>query len=333
MTAEATTFFYSLTPDRILNAVERLGVRCTGRILQLNSMENRVYEVEIEVADETSRYDRFRVVKFYRPGRWSKEQILEEHEFLRDLSANDIAVAKPLPFPDDGSTVADLEGTGIWYAVFPKAGGRILDELQEDQLKRIGRLIARLHSTGASRPCRQRLELTPKTYGWDNISYLSGCGLVPSEVLPYYVQLAEVLCRDAEVKFQNVPLQRLHGDLHCGNVLWDRDTCILVDFDDMVKGPCVQDLWLLVPGRDELSKKNFEALLGGYEQMKSFNYHERALIEPLRSLRMIHFSAWIAKRYEDPAFQRVFPQFRSMEYWRGELAALQEQVELLQGGA
>lgn len=330
MTEDAATFFYSLTPDRILSAVERLKVRCTGRILQLNSMENRVYEVEIETTEESSRYDRFRVVKFYRPGRWTKEQILEEHEFLRDLHSNEVPVAKPIVFPDLNSTVAD-EGSGIWYCVFPKAGGRILDELNDDQLKRIGRLIARLHSSGASRQCVHRLELTPQSYGWDNIKYLSSCGLVPPEVLPYYVRLAESLCKDAEIKFQGVALQRIHGDLHCGNVLWDRDTCILVDFDDMVRGPCVQDVWLLVPGRDELSRKNFETLMSGYEQMKSFNYHERALIEPLRSLRMIHFSAWIAKRYEDPAFQRVFPQFRSMEYWRGELAALQEQVELMQG--
>jgi Ser/Thr protein kinase RdoA (MazF antagonist) len=299
--------FFSLSPVEVLDSVELIGVRCTGRAMALNSMENRVYQVEIEVDEEEieSEYDRSLVAKFYRPGRWSQEQIQAEHDFLRVLTERDVSVVAPLEFPDS-STLKQTED-GIWFSVFPRVGGRCLDELSNDQLALLGRTIARLHLAGASVPHDTRLVLDIETYGTKNLEYL-----LESDTLP----------ADYRDTYQSV----------VGNILWQGEQCRVVDFDDTLRGPCVQDIWLIVPGRDEDAKRRRELLLTGYEQMRQFDHESLRLIEPLRALRMIHFSAWIARRWEDPAFQRVFTNFGSNEYWREQFMALDECLRLMQGG-
>lgn len=331
---ESTKFFHELTPDRILDAVERsLGVRCTGRAMALNSMENRVYELELEL-DELPRNPsaRFRIAKFYRPGRWSETQIREEHQFLADLQELEIPAVAPLPFVD-GDTLHRLPDVGLWYAVFPKIGGRSPDELSDEQLAQVGRLLARMHNVGASRPAPHRIALTPETYGLANLRYLVGSNALPPELRTSFVTTVESICALTAPWFAAAGQQRIHGDCHLGNLLSGREGLFFVDFDDMVRGPAVQDLWLLVPGRDEEAQRQLQVMIAAYEMMRPFDRRSLRLIEALRALRFVHFSAWIAKRWQDPAFPRAFPHFGSERYWGEQLADLREQLGLLQDAA
>ena len=331
---EETKFFFELTPDRILSTLEDHGLETTGRCLQLNSMENRVYELEIDLdAPDLSPRDpkRFRIVKFYRPGRWTKAQILEEHNFLEQLLEYEIPVVAPCKLPD-GSTLGRMKEIDIFFALFPKAGGRIPDELDDEQLSQVGRLLARLHNVGATEKAKERLTLSPETYGRQNLAYLLDSETLPEVIEPSYIQLVESLCDISEPWFEEAGQQRIHGDCHRGNILWSADGPFLVDFDDMVNAACVQDLWLLLPGRDQHAKQKLDIFLEAYESMRSFPYETLRLIEPLRALRMVHFSAWIAKRWDDPAFQRTFPDFGSDRYWQEQLQDLHEQLELLHSG-
>lgn len=328
--AAATQFFFQLTPEKVLESVESLGVRCTGRVLALNSLENRVYEVELDIdlPPDAGRWDAFRVIKFYRPGRWSRAQILEEHEFLKQCAAVEIPVVVPIDFPS-GGTLGEVGDTGILYAIFPKVGGRILDEMSDSELRQIGRLLARLHNVGSSASFAHRMRLTTDTYGHANLAYLKDNKLLPQSVEGYYLGIAERVIRAAQPWFNETATQRIHGDCHIGNILWHSKGCYIVDFDDSLEGPCVQDLWLLTPGRDEAARKQRQAILEGYEMMRPFDHASLRLIEPLRALRMIHFTTWIAKRYEDPAFKQIFVDYGSERYWREQLIALQEVGEAL----
>lgn len=327
-----TQFFFSLTPDRILDAVELFGLRCTGRCLALNSMENRVYEVEIALPDSDtgSPASHFRVAKFYRPGRWTKEQIREEHQFLLDLVEGDVAVVAPIK-TSTNETVLQMPGAELYFSLFPKLGGRLKDELTRDELLQVGRLIARVHTVGARAQAQHRLTLNVETYGRQNLAYLLQSGVIPENFRSRYQSVAESIFEISDRLFEGVPLQRIHGDAHVGNLLWNASGPFWVDFDDMVRGPAVQDLWLLVPGRDEESMARREILLSGYEQMRDFDRSSLYLIEPLRALRMIHFSAWIARRWEDPAFPRGFPQFGGERYWGEQIVDLSEQLDLIRG--
>ncbi len=327
-----TKFFFELTPERILDAVEASGYRCTGRCLTLNSMENRVYEVELELDEGqtvSTPSEKFRVVKFYRPGRWSETQILEEHEFLNDLKSSEIPAVAPLPFKD-GKTLHKMSDLDIWYTVFPKVGGRSPDELQPDQLEQIGRLLARMHNVGATKDAPHRITLNPASYGLENLNFLLTSNSLPVDIRDRYKQLVEDICRIVEPWFAKTKIQRIHGDCHPGNLLWGTAGAFFVDFDDMVRGPCVQDLWLLVPGRDETSIRQMNQMISGYEQMREFDWDSLKLVEPLRALRFIHFSAWIAKRWNDPAFTRTFTQFGTSRYWHEQVSDLQEELELIQ---
>lgn len=328
--ADATQAFFALTPERVLAAVERLGTRCTGRVLALNSMENRVYEVELDldVPADAGRWDAYRVVKFYRPGRWTREQIEEEHRFLRDAAAAELPVVQPLSF-QDGSTVACVEHAPIFYTVFPKMGGRIRDELADQELEQIGRLIARLHNVGSTTSFHHRLRLTVDSYGFENLAFLSDRKLIPTSVEQHYLRVAERIFTMTREWFNGVPLQRIHGDCHLGNILWQGPQCFMVDFDDSLMGPPIQDLWLLTPGRDEDSLRRQDLILRGYSSMRPFDRGSARLREPLRALRMVHFTTWIAKRFEDPAFKRIFVDYGSERYWREQLVALQEVGECL----
>lgn len=328
--ATPTKLFFELTPERVLESVERLGVRCTGRVLALNSMENRVYEVELDLDDPpgASRWEAFRVVKFYRPARWAIDQIKEEHSFLQECYEADLPVVPPIPFPD-GETVAEVAGTGIYFGIFPKVGGRTLDEMSAEELRRVGRLLGRLHAVGGRSGFTARPSLTVESYGYSNIRYLKEGRLIPASVEQYYLSLAERIFTVSAPWFEAIPLQRIHGDCHVGNILWSDAGCILVDFDDSVLGPCVQDLWLLAPGRDVVAEQSRDYMLEGYEMMRPFDRGTLRLIEPLRALRMVHFTCWIARRWEDPAFRRVFVDYGSERYWREQLIALQEVAETL----
>lgn len=330
--ASETLLFSELTPDRILAEVEHVGVRCTGRVLPLHCMENRVYELEIEVDEDVplkSPSERFVVAKFYRPGRWSPEQIAEEHAFVADLLEAEVPVVAPRPFPD-GTTLRRMEDAPIWFTVFPKAGGRSPDELADDQLPILGRLLARMHAVGATRPAAHRIRLDPDTYGRGSLDVLREVGALPPEVVARYTALVEGICTMSAPAFAAAEVQRVHGDCHLGNLLWSTAAPRLVDFDDMVRGPCVQDVWMLVMGRDEEARRQRDVLLTAYEQMRPFDRRTLALIEPLRALRMVHFSAWIAKRWKDPAFPRTFPHFGSARWWQDQLEALSEIHERLQ---
>jgi Ser/Thr protein kinase RdoA (MazF antagonist) len=317
-----TKYFFELTPDRVLDAVETSGIQCTGRCQPLNSFENRVYDVEIE-GDETSH----RIVKFYRPGRWSKEQILEEHTFLADLAAEEVPAVAPLAF-SDGSTLKTLD-SGIHYCLFPKIGGRAPDELSDDGLKRVGRLLARIHQVGRRREAPHRIRLSTDSYGIANLEFLLEKGLIPDEFRDRYSTAAREICGHTKAWFEETPMQRVHGDCHLGNLLRgsagrssESERWFFVDFDDMLVAPPVQDLWLLLPGRD---RQKLEVLLEGYEEIGDLDRTSLRLIEPLRALRFIHYTGWVARRWDDPAFPQAFPQFGTYRYWKDETEDLERQ--------
>lgn len=322
--------FFALTPERILTAVESFGVRCTGRWFALNSMENRVYEVELDVEPEVPRHHRFLIAKFYRPHRWSREQILEEHQFLHDLFEREIPVAAPLR-DACGETIHLLEGTEIPCAVFPRLAGRSPDELNEEDLPWLGRLLARMHAIGALREAHHRVALTVDSYGLQNIEFLLSQELVDREVRSSYERVARRACELIKPLLKDLPVQRLHGDCHLSNVIQTPEGPALVDFDDMVVGPVVQDLWLLVPGRDAEARYHRELLIEAYEQFRPFPREQLQVIECFRTLRFIHYAAWLARRWYDPAFQRVFSFFAAPGFWARHVGELEEQVCLLEG--
>lgn len=339
MTAPASSnqHFYSLTPERLLDVVERAldslktGVRATGRALALNSMENRVYDIELE-SDEGEKSHV--VAKFYRPGRWSREAILDEHQFIAELAENEVPAVKPLTLAN-GSTL-DQSEDGIHFALFPKARGRILQELDDHQLAQIGRLLGRLHNIGAKKDAPNRLRLDVETYGRRSLEFLEGSGLIAENVAPRYRQVVGEILALIEPMLKGARTQRVHGDCHLGNVLWhvppgatEHSQAFFLDFDDMVVAPAVQDVWMVVRGRGPEADRARDVLLRGYEQMREFDYDELRLVEPLRALRIIHYAAWIARRWEDPAFQNAFPDFGSQRYWVEELQTLDEQLELI----
>jgi Ser/Thr protein kinase RdoA (MazF antagonist) len=327
----SSNLFYEITPEKVLAAVEALGYRCTGRCLQLNSMENRVYEVEIDVDSYTSVSERFRVVKFYRPQRWTLKQIQEEHDFLLELDAQELNVIAPLR-DGNGQTVHELQ-PGFYYAVWPRKGGRSNPEPSKVELETLGRLLGRIHGIGAARTACERLTLTPVSYGRSNLEYLLANDCITPDLRQAYKAAVEEVCSICEPWFLTAPVHRLHGDCHFGNVVWQDSQPYLLDFDDMVNGPAVQDVWLLVPGRDEEADANRDVLLQAYEQFKPFDWESLRLVEPLRALRYIHYSTWIARRREDPYFQRVFPHFGGQDYWRGQITDLHEQISCMHGVA
>lgn len=329
--SKETEYFYALTPHKILDAVEYFGFRCTGRSLALNSMENRVYDIEIDIEDDKmplNSPERFRIIKFYRPGRWTREQIQEEHSFLHDLVENDIPAVAPIQM-EDGNTILEMPDIKIFCAVFPKVGGRNPDELTEDQIPLVGRLLARLHNVGDIKKAKHRIELTPETYGLQSLDYLLENETLPEHLENRYADLVEEICDACAEDFKNVEYQRIHGDCHLGNLLWGKQGLFWVDFDDMVNGPCVQDLWLIFPSRDAVAQEQLRNLISAYEQMRPFDHRSLRLIEPLRALRMIHFNAWIAKRWEDPAFQRTFVEFGTEKFWNEQIRGLDEQLDLI----
>ena len=319
MAGEPKASFFSLTPDRVLDAVEVGGLRCTGRCLPLRAFENRVYEVELEDGQRL-------VVKFHRPGRWSREAILDEHAFLAELAAAELPVVPPLDL-GTGQTLGEIDG--ILYTAFRKVRGRVLDELDAEQRRRIGRTIGRMHAVGAARGASHRPRLDVTRYIHEPLDALKAGGFMPDGIAGRYRDIALRIADAAAKPLAAAPAQRIHGDLHWGNVLWATDGPILVDFDDFLTGPPVQDLWLLARGDSEEARAQRKDLLEGYEVFREFDRSTLALCEPLRALRIVYMSGWIARRWEDPAFPTAFPSFRTVNYWSQEYEELIRIAEAL----
>jgi Ser/Thr protein kinase RdoA (MazF antagonist) len=308
-----------LTPEQVLDAVEAESRRCTGRFIILNSYENRVYQLELEDGSWV-------VGKFYRPGRWSTETLLDEHRFIAELAAEEIPVAVPIELAP-GRTLGEVEG--IKYALFPRVGGRSPEELNDEQVTRVGRLIARIHNVGARADAPHRLRLTPATYGTDNLEYLLANDAIPKEAREVYAATVEQLLARIEPLFLDVPVHRVHGDCHMGNLIDTRDGYTFLDLDDMVVGPAVQDVWMLVPSFDEHGARQRDLLIEAYVEFRDFDPAWLRLVEPLRALRFIHYSTWIARRWDDPIFKRTFGYFGTVQYWQREIQDLREQIARL----
>jgi Ser/Thr protein kinase RdoA (MazF antagonist) len=314
-----SNLFYSLTPDRVIDAVEKSGFSLTGHYMVLNSFENRVYDLMQENGSGI-------IVKFYRPGRWSAEQILEEHRFLLDLAEDEIPVCAPLSF-SDGSTIHEADG--IFFAVWPKTGGRIPEELTDDELRRIGRLIARIHNNGSVKNAVSRLRLTGKTYALNSLEFLTQNNFLPSSCTARYSDAVKEIAHIYDSLAKEVPFHRIHGDCHPGNLLKRDGYFFFLDFDDFLTGPAVQDIWMLLSSRDTGNKAELDLILQGYRDFRDFNSSWLKLIEPLRGLRYIFYAAWIARRWNDPAFPSIFPHFGTQEYWEKETSDLEDQVNII----
>lgn len=308
--------FHRLTPDDVFDAVEVGGRRCTGRFIILNSYENRVYQLELDDGTMV-------VGKFYRPGRWSREAVEDEHRFLQELAAEELPVVAPLRLGPD-RTLGEVQG--ILYALFPRIGGRAPEELDDVQLGVLGRLVARMHNVGASAPAPHRPELSAATYGRDNLAVLLERGLVHDQARAAYEASVLALLQRIEPLFAQVPKQRIHGDCHLGNLLWTPHGPMFLDFDDMRNGPAVQDVWMLVPSADAEGSRQREVFLEAYRDFRDFDPAWLRLVEPLRALRYVHYATWIATRWQDPAFRRTFPHFGTQQYWEREIQDLREQI-------
>lgn len=312
-------YFYELTPDVVIEAIEESGLNPTGHCMVLNSYENRVYDLMLED-------DSHVISKFYRPGRWTKEQIQAEHDFLLELQEDEIPVCAPRLF-DDGETIH--ETNNIYFAIWPRTGGRIPDELNDSDLESIGRLLARIHNAGCCETANSRLCLTGTTYGLNPLSFLVEGKFLPASCRDRYIGAVKEIADIYDTLSRDVPMHRIHGDCHLGNLLRGREGFFFLDFDDFLTGPAVQDIWMLYPARDMEGFRQRDILLDGYRQFREFNPAWLKLIEPLRALRYIHYAAWIARRWNDPAFPHAFPHFGTQEYWEEETASLEDQLNYI----
>lgn len=317
------TPYNNLDPSLILNAIESVGFRCTGSLFALNSYENRVYQVGIEDAVPI-------IAKFYRPYRWSNEAIIEEHQFALELLEHEIPVVAPLVLANH-TTLHEYEG--FRFALFPKQGGRTLELGNLEQLEWMGRFIGRLHAVGACRPFQHRMHIDVQSYGYTPYRFLLENNFIPAELKLNFCDTTETVLQKVEECFQRagaVNNIRLHGDCHAGNILWNNTGPQIVDLDDCLMGPAIQDIWMLVAGDNaQEASLQLSYILDGYQEFCDFNYRELQLMEALRTLRMIHYSAWLAKRWEDPAFPLNFPWFNTLDYWQEQLRNLNEQSLLL----
>jgi Ser/Thr protein kinase RdoA (MazF antagonist) len=313
--------YADLTPATVLDALESAGLRGDGRLLALNSYENRVYQVWLEDGASV-------VAKFYRPGRWSDAQILEEHAFVQELAAREIPAVPPLALP--GATLA--AHAGFRFAVFPRRGGRTPELESEDTLRWLGRFIGRIHAVGATCPFATRPTLDRDTFGREPRDWLLAHEFVPPDLREAWTRAADQALQGVAHCYQRaggVRTLRLHGDCHAGNVLWTDGGPHFVDFDDARTGPAVQDLWMLLSGERAAMEGQLARLLEGYRQFRDFDARELHLVEALRTLRLLHYSAWIARRWDDPAFPAAFPWFNTQRYWQDRILELREQIALM----
>jgi Ser/Thr protein kinase RdoA (MazF antagonist) len=314
--------YAGLTPDRMLDALASVGLHPDGRFLGLNSYENRVYQAWMEEGSPL-------VAKFYRPARWSEAQILEEHAFALELAEREIPVVAPLVMA--GRTLHEFEG--FRFAVYPRRGGRPPELEDRKTLEWIGRFLGRIHATGAVRAFRERPALDIEGFGDEPRAWLLKSGLVPADVMEAWKAATSLAlegvrrCFERAGKFRAI---RLHGDCHSGNVLWTEGGEMsgphFVDLDDCRNGPAVQDLWMLLSGDREAMTRQLADVLAGYEDFHEFDNRELPLIEALRTLRLLHYSAWIARRWDDPAFPAAFPWFGTQRYWQDRILEMREQI-------
>ncbi len=304
-----------LTPDLVLDAVAAAGLHPDGRLLGLNSYENRVYQVWL---DDDSPV----VAKFYRPGRWSDAQIDEEHAFARELAEREIPVVAPLH---------SLKFADFRVAIYARRGGRTPELGDPKTLEWIGRFIGRIHAVGATRAFASRETLSPKSFGHEPRAFLLQTNFIPADLLEAWQavtqQALEGVDRCFQARYQPI---RLHGDCHVGNILWTQDGPHFVDLDDSRMGPALQDLWMLLSGDRAAMSRQLKDVLLGYEDFAELDRRELPLLEALRTLRLIHYSAWIARRWDDPAFPAAFPWFNTQRYWQDRILELREQIALME---
>lgn len=319
---ESTLAYQELQPGDIIDAAEAAGMQCDGRMLALNSYENRVYQVGLEGGGNI-------VAKFYRPGRWTDAAILEEHAFSIELAEDELPVVPPLS--NAGST---LHHHGEFrFALFDCRGGRAPDLDNLELLGQLGRLVGRIHMHGDTRPFSERPTLDAASFGHESVRYLLGSGFIPEDVRQAYESLCTDLLTQVEHCYDRAghPAHlRLHGDFHPGNVLVAGEVLHIVDLDDARMGPAVQDIWMFLSGDRSEQTPQLTEILDGYTRFLDFDARELHLIEALRTLRIMHYAAWLARRWEDPAFQRAFPWFNSGRYWDEHVLALREQLALMQ---
>jgi Ser/Thr protein kinase RdoA (MazF antagonist) len=318
------TPYADLSPECVLDAVDTLGYSTDGRLLPLNSYENRVYQVGIEQGPGL-------VVKFYRPGRWSDAQILEEHAFAMELADEEVPVIPPLVI--DGATLH--EHAGYRFSVSPRRGGRSPELDRPEVLERMGRFLARLHNVGAGRPFVHRPALDVAGFGEASRQRLLDDGWLPPELENAYATVSAHALEGVNACYERagkVNQLRLHGDCHGGNVLWTDEGPHFVDLDDARNGPAIQDLWMLLSGERHEMAAQLAQVLAGYEDFRDLDLRELHLVEALRTLRLMHYSAWIARRWGDPAFPTAFPWFGTAHYWQERILELREQIAAMEEG-
>lgn len=319
--AQAVHLFSALSPDCVLDALESIGLRGDGRLLALNSYENRVYQVGIEDGVPL-------VAKFYRPARWSDAAILEEHAFVAQLVEREIPVVPALAL--GGTTLHQFQD--FRFAVFAKHGGRAPELEDSATLEWLGRFIGRIHAVGALSPFVERPSLNLDTFGIEPRDYLLANGFIPPPLLAAYSSVVEQALDGVRRCYQRAgqgAILRLHGDCHAGNVLWTDAGPHFVDFDDSRMGPAIQDLWMMLSGERSDMVRQMSDILAGYEDFCDFDPRQLYLVEALRTLRLIHYSAWLARRWDDPAFPRAFPWFNTERYWQDRILELREQIALM----
>jgi len=307
MTAPTPADYSTLTPDTLLDAVDACGYRTDGRLLALNSYENRVYQIGIEDAAPL-------IAKFYRPGRWSTASILEEHAFALELAAEEIPVVAPLQ--TNATTLHTFQG--FRFALYPRQGGYWPELNSRQEREWMGRFIARIHAVGSTRPFRHRPELDIDSFGHQSRQLLLEKGFIPAHIEDAYRTLTRDLLQQVAARF-----------VSAGNILWTDQGPHFVDLDDCRSGPAIQDLWMLISGDRQEMQIQLADIIEGYLQFREFDHRELQLIEPLRTLRIIHYAAWLARRWDDPAFPQAFPWFNTSRYWEEHVLTLREQAGLL----
>ena len=317
--------FYSLSPDLVIDAVESLGYLSDLRVFALNSYENRVYQVGIED-------DAPLIAKFYRPGRWTREQIEEEHQFSLALTQAEVPIVSPLQ-NQDGQTLYEYQD--FLFCLYPRFGGHAPELDNDDTLYTLGTEIGRLHALGKTSRFQYRPSINISSFAIASRDFLLQQNRIPSNLEPAYAAISEQLITQLQESWQRIDFAsiRLHGDCHPGNILSRPDSLWLVDLDDARNGPAVQDLWMLISGEPHEQARQMETIVEGYETFCEFDRKELALIEPLRTLRLMHYAAWLAARWDDPAFPQAFPWFNTERYWAAHILELKEQSSALMAPA
>lgn len=313
--------FDRLQPDFILDAIENIGFECDGRVTALNSYENRVYQIGIENEEPV-------IAKFYRPNRWSNEQIQEEHDYCYELVDAELPVVAPI---QNEHKVSLFEHNEFRFSLYPRKGGRAPELDNLDNLFILGRFLGRIHMIGAARPFQYRPAIDSQSYGHDSVAYLKE-HFIPDDLQTNYDSITRQLLDHIDSTLdstKNITSIRVHGDCHIGNMLWRDELPHFIDFDDSRMAPAVQDVWMLLSGDQREQNIQLSEIIEGYNEFSDFNTQELKLIESLRTLRMLYFSAWLARRWDDPAFPMGFPWFNTRQYWENYLNELNDQTVML----